>query len=136
MMNKLKLWLGIVSIFLIGVIIGGLVSTMLIRNHMIRIRRHGPPRMHELVSKRLIGNIDLTNDQREEIQKIVEEFEPRFLRFDGETRAGIQRIMDEMSDQIRTALTPEQRESFDDNLNRMKEKYEKRKKGMRKWDKL
>ncbi len=127
-MSKLTLWLGIISVFLIGAITGGLVTTILIRHHVISVMRHGPPRLHEFVDKELIRNIDLTDSQRREIKHIVEEFEPRILRFNKEMRVDTRNIMDEMSEQIRIILSLEQRTTFDENLNRMKERFERPKK--------
>jgi Spy/CpxP family protein refolding chaperone len=130
-MNKWKLWLGIVSVFIVGAIIGGLVSTTLTRHHIIHIKRHGPPKLQEMVEQRLTGNISLTDDQRSEIRTIVEKFEPKLRRFDRETKAGIHTMMDHMSDSIRTVLTPEQRVTFDRNLARMQERFKKREDRMR-----
>ncbi len=122
-MNRLTLWLGIVSVFLVGAITGGLVSTILIKHHVIEVVRHGPPRLHEFVNKELIRNIDLTDSQRGEISRILEEFEPRINRYDKEIRVDTRNIMDEMSEQIRIVLSPEQRAKFDENLSRIQERF-------------
>jgi Spy/CpxP family protein refolding chaperone len=127
-MSKLTLWLGVISVFLIGTITGGLVTTILIRHHVVNVMRHGPPRLHEFVDKELIRDIDLTDSQRREIKHILEEFDPRVQRFDKEIRVDTRNIMDEMSKRIRTVLSPEQRTTFDENINRMQKRFERRKK--------
>ena len=122
-MSKTKLWIGIVSVFLLGAIIGGLVTTTLIRHHVLRLRRHGPPRMHSLIENRLTKDLDLTDEQRASIREILDEFEPRFHGFDRDIRMEIDAIRDEMNERIREVLTPEQRAKFDENLERMRSRF-------------
>lgn len=122
-----KAWTAVVAVFAAGIIVGGLVTAVLIRNHVIHIMRHDRPPIHEMVAGRLTGNLDLDADQRAQLDAIVKEFGPRFEQFDRVSRDEVRSMADEMEARIRTILTPEQRERYDENIVEMRERFERRK---------
>lgn len=125
--NRWRLWSGVVAILIVGMIIGGLSATVLIRSHITHIMRKGPPsRAHEHIVKRLTEDLALAADQRTAVERIVREFEPRFRDFEEQSRAEVKKIADQMENDIRGILTPEQQAKYDANLQRMRADMERR----------
>jgi hypothetical protein len=125
--NRWKWWSGVVAILIVGMIIGGLSATVLMRNHIVHVMRKGrPPRVHERLVNRLTEDLALTADQRTAVEGIVREFEPRFSDFEEQSRAEVKKIAGQMEDEIRGILTPEQQAKYDANLQRMRADMERR----------
>ena len=122
-MNRWKSWLGIVSVFIIGVVIGGLIAVTLIRNHVIRVTRFGPPRFEEAILDHMARDLDLTGEQREEIRRISREFDPRFREIMTGSREEVHRLQEELEGRIKEILTPEQIERFEENIERMRKRF-------------
>jgi Spy/CpxP family protein refolding chaperone len=122
-MNRWKSWLGIISVFVIGAVIGGLVTSILIRHHIIRVTRFGPPRFEEVVMNRMAHDLDLTEDQRAEIRRITREFDPRFRDIMTGSREEVSRLQEELEARIKEILTPEQIERFEENIERMHRRF-------------
>lgn len=125
--GRWKSWSGVIAVFVIGVIIGGLAMTALIRGHYVRVMRGGPPpRVHESIAQRLTRDLVLTVDQRERVERIVEEYEPRFGEFEQRSRAEVREIAQQMEARIREILTPEQQVKYDAGIKKMQEDMFKR----------
>jgi Spy/CpxP family protein refolding chaperone len=125
--NRWRLWSGVIAIFIVGMIVGGLSATVLMRSHIVHIMRKGPPpRVHEHIVNRLTEDLTLTADQRTAVERIVREFEPRFRAFEEQSRAEVKKIAGQMEDEIRGILTPEQQAKYDANLQRMRADMERR----------
>lgn len=124
-MNSGKPWSGIVFAFVVGVIVGGIVMAVLVRTHVVHVLRGGPPRIHEMIGKRLTGNLDLTAEERAKLAQILKEYEPAFQAVGERSRAEVQKTADEMESRIREILSPEQQTKFDLNVARMHEQLRK-----------
>jgi Spy/CpxP family protein refolding chaperone len=118
-MNGWKSWLGVISVFVIGAVIGGLVTTALIRNHVIRVTRFGPPRFEEAILDHMARDLDLTDEQRDDIRLITREFDPRFREIMNASREEVRRLQEELEARIKEILTPGQIERFEENIERM-----------------
>lgn len=133
--GRWKLWSGVIAVFIVGGIIGGLSATALIRGHYLHVMKSGPPRgVHKPIAERLTADLDLTADQRAAVETIVREFEPRFDEFQARARTEVKAIMGEMEAQIREVLTPEQRTKYDARIERFHLEMEKRGGGRHHWD--
>lgn len=124
--GKGRAWAAVIAVFAAGLVVGGLVTAALIRNRVINVMRHERPPVHEMVARRLTGNLDLSAAQRGEIDAIVGRFAPRFDEFSRSSRAEVRSIADEMEAQIRVVLTPEQQARYDENIKRMHERFKSR----------
>ncbi len=121
-----KAWAAVIVVFVAGMVVGGLLTTILIRNHVVRIMRHDRPPIHEMVASRLTDDLDLSAEQREALAAIVREYGPRFEEFDRASRTEVRSIAEEMEGRIRTILTPEQQARYDENVARMHERFGRR----------
>jgi hypothetical protein len=125
--GKWKLWSGVIAVFVVGVIVGGLSATALIRGHFLHVMRSGPPReLHKPIVERLTADLSLTVEQRAAVERVVAEFEPRFMGFEERSRAEVRGIMNEMEGKIREILTPQQQVKYDAGIRKMHEEMEKR----------
>ena len=133
--GRWKLWSGVIAVFIVGVIIGGLSATALIRGHYLNVMRSGPPRgVHKPIAERLTADLGLTSDQRAEVERIVGEYGPRFEEFRTQARTEVRKVMSEMEAKIREVLTPEQQAKFDARIERMLRDMEKRESRRHGWD--
>jgi hypothetical protein len=88
--GKWKLWSGVIAVFVVGVIVGGLSATALIRGHVLQIMKNGaPPGVHKPIAERLTADLGLTAEQRAEVDRIVQDFEPRFKEFEQRARTEV-----------------------------------------------
>jgi Spy/CpxP family protein refolding chaperone len=124
--GKWRLWSGVVAVFIVGMIIGGLTTTALMRSHISRIMRNGHSKVHESLANRLTEDLALTKEQREQVERITQEFKPRFGQFEQRSRAEVREIATQMEARIREILTPEQQTKFDAGLKKMQEDMRKR----------
>jgi len=125
--GKWKLWSGVVAVFIVGAIVGGLSATALIRGHFLHVMKGGPPpRVHKPIAERLTADLALTPDQRADVERIVQDFEPRFKEFEVQARTEIRGVMGEMETRIREILTPEQQVKYDAGIKKMYEEMERR----------
>jgi ElaB/YqjD/DUF883 family membrane-anchored ribosome-binding protein len=124
-MNGKKPWSGIIFAFVIGVIVGGLVMAVLVRSHVVHFMRGGPPRIHEVIGKRLTANIDLTTAQRQEIAGILDEYESIFRDLGQKSREEVQRAANDMEARIRAILSSTQQPTFDENARRLHDRMKK-----------
>jgi Spy/CpxP family protein refolding chaperone len=133
--GKWRLWSGVVAVFIVGAIVGGLSATALIRGHFLQVMKGGPPPgVHKPIAERLTADLALTPDQRAEVERIVRDFEPRFKEFEVQARTEIRGVMSEMETRIREILTPEQQVKYDAGIKKMNEEMERRGARRHGWD--
>ena len=124
--SRRKAWAAVIVVFAAGLLLGGLVTGVLIRNHVIRVMRRDRPPVHEMVARRLTGDLDLSASQSAELHGILGEYGPRIEEFNRASREEVRSIAAEMEARIRTILTPAQQERYDENVKRMHERFRKR----------
>ncbi len=103
--------LTILGILVVGVAVG-VVGTHLFYAKLFR--RHGGPSAfmgHHFV-ERLEHELDLTDDQRDEIEEILARAHDQGEALRHEVRPKMQALFDAIASEIDTILTPEQREEF------------------------
>lgn len=123
--TKAKAIAGIVAVFLLGVIVGILSSSIFI-GHKIRQFGTGESSFQKIFMKQLIRELDLTEAQQPGAQKIVDEAEIEMHAFFKNSLAAFTNIMEARNAKLKTILTPEQQKK----LNAFSERIQKR------WPKL
>jgi hypothetical protein len=119
-MEKWKIWLGLVVLFLSGVVVGG-VGTGLYAKHQISQFFSGQrPVFKRVFVRRLVHGLDLSKDQRQQIDLVGEHAETQFLELRQESRGEVQAILDRAITEMKKHLSPLQRERLDENDERMK----------------
>jgi Spy/CpxP family protein refolding chaperone len=133
--GKWKLWSGVIAVFIVGAIVGGLSTTALIRGHFLHVMKSGSSRgVHKPIAERLTEDLSLTTEQRAEVERIVRDFDPRFKEFEQQARTGVRAVMSEMEAKIREVLTPEQQVKYDAGIKKMHEEMDRRGGGKHEWE--
>jgi hypothetical protein len=110
-MHKGKLIAGVILVFAVGVLAGSL-GTRTYVTHRLRAFGPGGPPPHQrkaLVTERLARELNLTESQRADIGKIVEESEAKMLAVRRKYLPEIKQITDTGLALMREKLTPDQR---------------------------
>ena len=109
-MNKTKLSIGVFLVFLVGVLAGSLGMGMYLKHQMKRFEPggHPPPVRHGFIMKRLSRELDLTDAQRVEIEKIVKDSEARFFAIRNQFMPEIEEIADRSFAAIKEKLNADQ----------------------------
>ena len=71
-MNKSKIWIGLLVLFLSGVLIGSVGTRIYIRHKISGIFAGERPVIRDLFFRRLTRQLDLTAEQKEEIEQIAD----------------------------------------------------------------
>ena len=115
-MKKWKAVVGIVLVFILGVVAGGLVSMKVCRH-----KRPGPPPVSAVMDK-LDKRLGLNTGQHAQVEAIIRDARGQMDSVRKETLPRIDSIMGSARDRIRAALTPEQREKFERLVKRWDER--------------
>jgi Spy/CpxP family protein refolding chaperone len=111
-----KRWIAILSVtglFVIGILIGSL-GTHLYYAHRL-LTPDGPPGWGgRLFMDRLEARLNLTSEQRREIDRILEESHARAESFRESMGPKVRALMEETHERVTAVLTPEQREQFEE----------------------
>ncbi len=112
-MTKWKVWLIIATVFASGVVIGS-VGTHFYFQHTFRsILHHGPVAVRNVLMKKLTAELNLTNDQEEEVQEIVEETQFQLEQLHVQYHPEMEKIINNGLATMKTILTPEQQKKLD-----------------------
>jgi hypothetical protein len=109
-MNKTKLSIGVFLVFLVGVFAGSLGMEMYLKHQMRRFEPGGPPppAKHGFIMERLSRELDLTETQRVEIEKIVRESEAKFSAIRNQFMPEIEEIADQSFTAMKSKLNAHQ----------------------------
>ena len=110
-MAKVKLWLGVFLVFVLGILFGALGSHFVIKHRFERFVKEGPP--HIVFLKKLSAELDLTPAQQSEIEKILDQGHQEFENFRKKTFPQLKAIIDNSTKQIKEKLNAAQKKKFD-----------------------
>ena len=109
-MNKLKLIVGVILVILVGALAGSLVTGIYYRHRIEQIASSGASHhRRKAVIKRLSNRLDLTEEQRIEIGKIVKESQRRIFSILRDYLPEIREINDQSFALMKEKLNPEQK---------------------------
>ncbi len=114
-MNKLKLVAGVILIFLVGALTGALGTGLYFSNRIDRFGPGGPPpRLRtSMVVERMTEDLGLTETQRREIERIVEQSESRIMAIRRTYLPEIKEVMDQSFELMKTKLDAEQKNKLE-----------------------
>jgi hypothetical protein len=123
-MNKPKLAIGVIFVFLAGILVGSLGMGMYLKHQFKRFGPGGPPlhERHGLILRRLSRDLDLTQAQRVEIQKILKESEAKISAIRDQFMPKIEEIADQSFAAMMVKLDADQQKK----LEQIKEKLDSR----------
>jgi hypothetical protein len=126
-MNKTKLSIGVVLVFLAGVFAGSLGMGIYLKHQLKGFEPggHPPPphERHDFIMKRLSNELDLTEAQRIEIEKIVEDSEAKIFAIRRQYLPEIKKIVDQSFSLMKDKLDPKQQEKLKELHERLKNRH-------------
>ena len=121
-MGKLKLWLGVILLFVSGLVIGSLITGHYFRAHFIRFAHGGPGKVNEHIVARLTRELRLSDEQREQIEQIRLEADARLREIDDQFRPQIESVIDQQHDDIMAVLDEDQKRTLNERFEEMRER--------------
>ncbi|MBL4575744.1 MAG: hypothetical protein JKY51_06565 [Opitutaceae bacterium] len=101
--GKFRIILYLMALFLVGVVVGGIVSTKFMKPRPISVER-----MTERQMKRMIRDLSLTHEQREKIKPMVEDFSRKIRKERVAILKQLTTLHSELYESVSVELTPEQ----------------------------
>ena len=123
MKSKTTAALLLISIFLLGGVAGGM-SHYIYRNHLRSNPQQRPriPGAHDIAEEMAQG-LNLDAKQKEQLRAIIQLSTERYRTLSRQFRPQYEKIRMEANDAIRAILRPEQREIFEETLDRMDSRH-------------
>ncbi len=117
MKSKMGATLMLVSIFLLGCVSGG-VSYYLYRNHFTSPSVQHPPARRDIVEE-MSQSLHLDAKQQQELTTIIQQSRQRYSALSQQFRPQYDQIRTETDQAIRAILHPDQRQLFEETLEKM-----------------
>lgn len=124
MEGKTRIWLAMALLFVSGVAVGFFGSGLLLRHRINEFVGRGPSAMHSRLVHRALHGLDLTAEQRAEIDRILGESEPMLRDHAEQFRSTMDDALVEQHDRIKAVLTDEQRIEFERRLEEARRRFE------------
>jgi len=112
-MRNWKAILGVLAVFLLGCIAGGLAMHGYYQKR-IRVHLRGQPILPaEVIARQMSGQLRLTPEQRDQIATIIADTRQRLQQVRAQSEPQVREALQDMTRRIRETLTPEQKKQFD-----------------------
>jgi hypothetical protein len=112
-MTKLKVWAGIVLVFLLGALVGSVSTGIFFKHRIERFSKGDRPPIKGVLMKKLSHELDLTETQRVEIEQILDQLQEKLLDLRRQHRPEFEKLFDHSFGSIREKLNSEQKNRFD-----------------------
>ena len=113
-MNKVKVSLGILLIFILGALAGSLGTGLYIKHRIGEFAKGGPPPLMHILMSRMSDQLNLTEKQETEIEKIMEQAHKDISVFRERYHPEFEKIMDKSFALIKEMLDEEQKIKLDE----------------------
>jgi len=125
--KKLKVWAGILLVFFLGALAGSLGTSAYLKQRIERFSRGKHPSIRVVLMKKLDHELDLTDTQRVDVEKILERLETELHELRQRHRPETREVFDHSFDMIKEKLDQEQRSKLDDLREEMRRRHPSRK---------
>ena len=105
---------GIVLVFFLGVLAGGIGVYRYHRHRMDRFLRGDPGAMSGFLVQRLSRDLDLDASQRERVESITRRTQEEMREVRRQLRPRVEEILEQGRSEIRAGLRPDQQARFDE----------------------
>ena len=110
-MNKWKAWLCVIGIFLAGAVVGGIIGHR-VTVQLAQKALNEPAFMRRAIVKRLTYKLDLSDDQRKQVEAIVADSQTSIRQLRSEVEPRFDGILKNAEGRIDKILNPEQQAEF------------------------
>lgn len=122
-MKTWKTWLVIAAVFVSGVIVGAAVGGIYMKHRIGGILHEGLPAMRKVIMQNLTAELNLTTDQQDEIEEIVEETQLQLQQLRAQYRPQMEAIVDTGVATMKTRLSAEQQKKLDTLYAKVKKRW-------------
>ncbi len=119
---KIKIIAGVLVVFLLGVITGALGTGHFIKRRFQEFSSGERP-FHKFFMRRLTRELELTDEQKLEVQKILEDSAGEVREFLQNSRIKFDKIMARRTAEIKEILTPDQQKQLDQMHEKIKKRW-------------
>jgi hypothetical protein len=112
-MKNRKVIVGVLGVFLLGMVAGGLVTDRVIKKRAQQALTPGSPLAAEIVARRLSWDLGLTVDQRRQVLAIMQETQRELQAARLQIRPQMEQVFAASNGKIRAVLRPDQQEKYD-----------------------
>src|SRR4030042_5369527 len=112
-MNKLKVAIIVLLVFAVGALAGSLGNKLYFKHRFERFVKGGRPPLMHILMRKMVHELNLTEAQKADIEKIVSQAEKQIEAFRQKYRPEFEKIMDDTIAQIKEKLTDEQKKKLD-----------------------
>jgi Spy/CpxP family protein refolding chaperone len=112
-MKNAKAIAGVVLVFVLGAVCGGVGTYLVQRSKMDHFISGGPAAREELLIKRLSDRLALDDRQLEQIRPIVHETHEAIRRVRQQSRPQVEALINDSQRRISALLRPDQQEKFE-----------------------
>jgi hypothetical protein len=132
-MNKLKLASGVLLVFLVGMLAGSLGTGYYYQKRVEKFEAGGPPVQEriQIILGRFSNELDLTDEQRTEFEKIVKESQEKIVALGNKFQPEIKQINDDTFTSIKNKLTDQQKAKLETLIKRMEDVHDRFPSGQR-----
>jgi hypothetical protein len=123
-MKSPKLWIGLLVVFLAGLLSGVIISGLVLRHKVRGIIDGGPLVVREMLLQRLSSELKLNAEQLEQIAPIINQAHEELLKLRLRNQPEIGVIVNEALGSMLVILTPEQAQHLEEMHARFKERWE------------
>lgn len=120
-MNRLKLYAGIILVFILGALTGSLGTGIYFKHRIEKFGPPGPSARKAFLMKKFSGELNLTEAQQVEIKKILDQLDTKIYDIMRKNRPEIEKIMDDSIVLMKDKLNNEQKQKLDELHKKMKE---------------
>jgi len=122
-MKRLKVCIGILLIFILGMLAGTLGTGFFIKHRIGRFVRGDGPFPPIRVLERLSAKLDLSKSQQIEIEKILKQAHDRLIEFRRGYRPEFEKILNDTIEQMKEKLDSRQKQKLDKLTERLKHRF-------------
>ena len=122
-MNKLKVWAGILLVFLLGALAGSVGTGAYLKHRIERFSRGGHPPIRVVLMKKLAHELDLTETQRVEVEKILDQLETKLHELRQKHRPELEGLFAHSFDMIKEKLDQEQKAKLDEIREKLRNRH-------------
>ena len=112
-MKKWKAVTGVILIFILGAVAGGIADRMLCWHRVESIISGGPKARMELMVHKLSCELKLNAEQKAKLEAIAKETRMQVREVKKQIKPQVDAIIAVQADKVRAMLTPEQKEKFE-----------------------
>lgn len=124
-MTQRKLWIGLVVLFLAGIVTGAAGTTLYWQYEHDRRSEQGPADKQDRLMKKLVHELSLDRGQQAAMRPIIERAHKELLRLRFQHQPEVERILTGAMVDMKASLSPDQQRKLNDLYARLQSRWNK-----------